>query len=325
MRRKRARRIRYRPGNRRGLRCLRVGLMGVALVAILLSVQVIARSLRTAALNRQLAALHTVDGQSPAMEIAAPALASAPGTNRNDATGKKTESLTIAMMTMPDGSAIRNTTDSIPASFHKTSGDVMPDMLKLLQTNPDTVGWISIGGIVHLPVVYRDNEYYLTHDFNGHHNTSGALFLDQGSPLTAQTQNLLIHGHSMYDGSMFGLLTHYKNLDTLLQHPIISFSTLYEKETYAIFAVLKVAEGAFDYYSHPFFTSDAAFEAYIDSVRQRSIYVIPVDVKASDALLTLSTCIDDDRLVILARRIRDDETRDELVSTVELSHRASVE
>jgi len=59
----------------------------------------------------------------------------------------------IAMMTMPDGSAILNTTDSIPAFFHKTSGSVLPDMLKLLQTNPDTVGWIGINGIVHLPVV----------------------------------------------------------------------------------------------------------------------------------------------------------------------------
>ena len=296
-----------------------MGLIGIAVVAIVLSVQVIARSLRTAALNRQLAALHTVDGQSPAMEIAAPALASAPGTDRNDDTGKKTGTLTIAMMTMPDGSAIQNTTDSIPAYFHKTSGDVLPDMLKLLQTNPDTVGWISISGIVHLPVVYRDNEYYLTHDFNGHHNTSGALFLDQGSPFTAQTQNLLIHGHSMHDGSMFGLLTHYQKADTLRKHPLISFSTLYEKEAYAIFAVLKVTEGAFDYYSHPFFTSDAAFETYIESVRQRSIYEIPVDVKASDALLTLSTCIDDDRLVIMARRIRDNETRDELISTIEQS------
>ena len=80
-------------------------------------------------------------------------------------------------------------------------------------------------------------------------------------------------------------------------------------------------DGAFDYYSHPFFTSDAAFEAYIESIRQRSIYEIPVDVKASDALLTLSTCIDDDRLVIMARRIRDNETRDELISTIDQSTR----
>ena len=253
------------------------------------------------------------------MEIAAPALDPSGIEGKKTPVGKP-EDLAIAMMTLPDGSAIQNATGSAPAVFYKTSGSVLPDMMKLLQTNPDTVGWISINGIVHLPVVYRDNEYYLTHDFSGHHNTSGALFLDQGSPITSQTQNLLIHGHSMYDGSMFGLLTHYRKLDTLLQHPIISFSTLYEKETYAIFAVLKVADGAFDDYTPPFFTSQAAFETYLASVRERSIYDIPMDVKFSDALLTLSTCIDDGRLLVMARKVRDNESRDALKSTIEQSN-----
>ena len=318
MKRYRRHRISYRPGNRRGLRCLRACLICVAVAAALLSIQVVARSLRTARLNRQLVQLHTADGQPPAAEIAAPAQGPS-GVEGKKTPDRQPGELTIAMMTLPDGSAIQNTAASAPAAFHKTSGDVLPDMMKLLQTNPDTVGWISINGIVHLPVVYRDNEYYLTHDFSGHHNTSGALFLDQGSPITSQTQNLLIHGHSMYDGSMFGLLTHYKKLDTLLRHPIISFSTLYEKEAYAIFAILKVADGAFDDYTQPFFTSEAAFEAYLASVRERSIYDIPMDVKFSDALLTLSTCIDNGRLLVMARKVRDAESRDALKSTIEQS------
>lgn len=313
MRRNRRRRIRYRPGNRRGLRGLRACLICVAAVFALLSVQVVVRSLRTAALNRQLEALHTVDGQPPAAEIAAPAI--------EKASGGKSNALTIAMMTMPDGAPIRGAAVDTPATFHKTSGDVLPDMLKLLQTNPDTVGWLNINGIVHLPVVYRDNVYYLTHDFSGRHNTSGALFLDQGSPITAQTQNLLIHGHSIYDGSMFGLLTHYQKLSTLTKHPLIRFSTLYEKETYAVFAVLKVKAGTFEYAGHPTFPSDAAFEDYVDSVCQRSLYDIPVDVKPSDALLTLSTCIDDDRLVVMARKLRNGETQDELISAIEQSRK----
>ena len=280
---------------------------------MLLSAQVIVRSLRTAALNRQLAALHTVDGRSPAAQIAAPALAVSPG--------GQSKALTLAMMTMPDGAPIHESAVSAPVSFHKTSGDVLPDMLKLLKTNPDTVGWLSIDGIVHLPVVYRDNAYYLTHDFSGRHNTAGALFLDQGSPVTAQTQNLLIHGHSIYDDSMFGLLTHYQKPETLTRHPLIGFSTLYEKETCAVFAVLRVAPDAFDYYSHPNFPSETAFETYVASVRERSLYDIPVDVRPDDALLTLSTCIDDDRLAVMARKLRSGETRDELVSAIEQSRK----
>jgi sortase B len=300
------------------MRYLYVFLICVAAAAMLMSVQVIARSLRTASLNRQLARMHTVDGQPPMAEIAAPAMTASYGTGRGQRPVIRAGDLKLTWMSTDVDSPIPPAAVSTQA-FHKASGDVLPDMLKLLRANPDTVGWISIDDIVHLPVMYRENSYYLNHDFKGHRNTSGALFLDQGSPLTAQTQNLLIHGHSMFDGSMFGLLTHYQKLETLLRHPLVSFSTLYEKEAYAIFAVLNVTPGAFDYSTHPFFPSDVAFEAYIASVRQRSLYDIPVDVKPADALLTLSTCIDDDRLVILARKLRQDETRDELVCTVEQS------
>ena len=318
---RRRRKIRYRPANQRPMRIFRGALACVVLVAVVLSARVIMRSVRTAKVNRQAAALYTMDGERPAVEVAAPPLASESSVGRTPQ--KKSVGLTLAQMTMPDGSDISKVTrEPVATDFHITSGDVLPDMLKLLKTNPDTVGWLGIDGIVHLPVVYRDNEYYLTHDFGGHHNTSGTLFLDQASPVTAQTQNLLIYGHSMYDGSMFGLLTHYRKLETLRQHPLIRFSTLWEKETYVIFAVLKQAPEAFDYYSHPFFASSTAFETYVDSVLARSIFDIPVDVRPTDALLTLSTCIDDDRLVVFARRIRADETNDELISAIEQSGRA---
>ena len=313
----RRRRIRYRPGNRRVLRCAYIALGCVAAAALLLSARVLLRSARTATLNRRLVTLHTVDGQAATVQVAAPPVgAGRVGTVVESAS----DALTLSTMGMPDGSPIVETAQ--PAGntvFHKSGGDIQPDMRKLIKTNPDTIGWLRIAGVVDLPVVYRDNQYYLTHDFNGHHNSSGTLFLDQSHPFSARTQNLLIHGHSMFDGSMFGLLTHYQKLDSLRQHPLISFSTLYEKETYVVFAVLNVDPAAFDFYSHPTFASDSSFDAYIASVRAHSRFEIPVDVQPTDALLTLSTCIDDDRLVVLARRTRADETRDELICAVDQS------
>ena len=193
-----------------------------------------------------------------------------------------------------------------------------------IEKNPDTIGWLGIGGVVYQPVVYRDNEFYLTHDFTGAKNASGTLFLDENSPLTGETQNLLIHGHSMNDGSMFGILTHYRKLDFLRQHPLITFSTLWQKESYAVFAVLQVSSKVedaayFNYFDHATFMSDAEFNGYIRELRARSKFEIPVDVEPTDALLTLSTCLDDDRLVIVARRLRVGETRDELASAIEVS------
>ena len=108
MRRIRTHRIRYRPGNRRGLRRLRACLVCAAVVATLLSVQVIVRSLRTAALNRQLVRMHTVDGQSPTAEVAAPASEASYAYEGGEAAQRKSDALTLSMMTMPDGSAIRS-------------------------------------------------------------------------------------------------------------------------------------------------------------------------------------------------------------------------
>ena len=64
-------------------------------------------------------------------------------------------------------------------------------MQELKRLNRDTVGWISISGVVDLPVVYRDNSYYLNHDFQGQKSGAGTLFLDQNHPLAAASLLLL--------------------------------------------------------------------------------------------------------------------------------------
>ena len=77
---------------------------------------------------------------------------------------------------------------------------------ELLRYNPDTVGYLSIGETVDLPVVQRenDNEYYLTHAYSGEEAREGALFLDGANRLS--DENLIVYGHNMRNGTMFGEL-----------------------------------------------------------------------------------------------------------------------
>ena len=321
--------------NRRRFIAAQAVLALVVVVALGLSASVIVRSIRTARLNRQLAAMYGVSGDELQAQIAAPPIESdspAFAAAAKPASGSPYGELSA--MVLPDGTPIEvPETLQLPAAevsqtavFHRTDLDILPELRELTEKNPDTVGWISISGTVHLPVVYRDNTFYLDHDFTGAKNASGTLFLDENSPINADTQNLLIHGHSMNDGSMFGILTHYRKLDFLRQHPLIAFSTLWEKESYAVFAVMLVSSKTgdanyFNYFSNPTFASDADFNEYIAEVAARSEFAIPVDVQPDDALLTLSTCIDDDRLVLMARRLRPGETRDAVVSAVEEAYR----
>lgn len=202
--------------------------------------------------------------------------------------------------------------------YHRMGGDALPEMEALYNENRDLVAWINIPEVIDLPVVYKDNSYYLKRDFYKQKNTAGTLFLDENHPFKEKAQNLLLHGHNMKDGTMFGRLTQYINDRTYIKnHPFINLSTLWKKEQYVIFAVLDVSldprnEKFFNYFTHHTFSSDAEFTSYVRQLQLRSMYAIPIDVAPSDALLTLSTCLEDNRLVIVARRLRNGETRSEL-------------
>ena len=205
--------------------------------------------------------------------------------------------------------------------------DQLAQMEALHAQNTDLVAWLTIDNVLDLPVVYRDNSYYLTHDFAKNKSTAGTIFLDENHPMTEKTQNLLLHGHNMKDGTMFGRLTQYeKSIDYLKAHPFVDFSTLWHQERYVIFAVVDVSldtssENFLDYFAHPRFSSDAEFASYIRRAELASMYAIPMDVKPSDALLTLSTCLEENRLVVIARRQRDGESKASLRETVNMAVR----
>ena len=111
---------------------------------------------------------------------------------------------------------------------------------------------------------------------------------------------------------MFAPLTHYQDPAWGRRHPLIRLSTLWEEETYVVFAVIRTPTdpalpGYIDYDSHPVFTEDGEFEAFIRQLEEQSLFRPHLTVRAGDALLQLSTCVGDDRLVVAARRLRDNE------------------
>jgi len=201
-----------------------------------------------------------------------------------------------------------------PAFMYQTiAAQPLNKFKELLKANPDVIGWLSIKGELDLPVVYRDNEYYLTHDVYKKKNQAGTLFLDESHPLTTDAQHLLIHGHNMKDGSMFGHLQRYLEVGYLKKHGIIQFDTLYAQENYVVYAVLIVPEssrraGYINYQGYARFQTYKQFTDFVAGLKARSKISIPIKVDENDALLTLSTCHGDDRLIVALRRLRPGET-----------------
>lgn len=187
---------------------------------------------------------------------------------------------------------------------------ILPRAEELLERNPDTVGWLYIpGGVVDLPVVYRDNTYYLDHDFYGKKSRSGTLFLDENHPFMQDTQYMVIHGHNWYDGSMFGNLSRYRKEGYMEEHPAVYLYTLYRQEEYEVIGVLYVpsdprSEDYVPYIGMRKFQSADQFHAFAELVQENALHWKDgAEIMPSDALLALSTCYEDDRIVVICRRV----------------------
>ena len=307
--------------NRLNLR--RAATLVLACVALWSGVKLIGFGVRyaqTRQLEKQLSALHSEAAdeqpQTSAEPVSTPVETALPEPTQAP---QPEETVQPAATAAPD--VVKTT------QYQRMGGTPLVQMETLHEQNTDLVAWITIDNVLDLPVVYRDNSYYLTHDFNKNKSTAGTIFLDENHPMTERTQNLLLHGHNMKDGTMFGRLAQYeKSIDYFKAHAFIDFSTLWHQERYAIFAVVNVSldtgsENFLDYFAHPRFSSDAEFNGYIRRAELASMYAVPMDVKPSDALLTLSTCLDDNRLVIIARRQREGESRSSLRETINMAVR----
>ena len=198
--------------------------------------------------------------------------------------------------------------------------------LDLLEKNDDIVGWLTIKGVVDEPVVQRDNEFYLTHNASGDKSVTGALFLDETCDLRTISTQLIVHGHNMKEGAMFGSLKNYKVRSAAFyrENPYITFNTLYEDGQYVIFAALSVdvrsaKRDYLPFWSYTRFASADAFTRYINRVRSLSHYSCGVSVEPGDRLLTLSTCTGTDenmRFLLMARKLRDDEDMTKLKTQI---------
>lgn len=200
--------------------------------------------------------------------------------------------------------------------------EILTAYRRLHERNGDLVGWLTIERLyrVDIPIVQRDQTFYLRRDFDGRGNMNGTAFLDESCRIWPRDDNLIIYAHNMKSGEMFGELHKLADTEYYRDAPITWFDTIYEKGMYVpVAAVLcTVAQGPeyFGFFQRNFRT-EAEFDDYIARAREMSKLETPFDVRFGDDLLTLVTCYDEEntqRFVVLLRRIRDTENADAVVS-----------
>lgn len=195
--------------------------------------------------------------------------------------------------------------------------DILPEYQDIYAENKDLVGWLEIDGtVINYPVLQSDSEensqFYLTHSFAKKKDKNGSLFMDYRNDFVDRDTNIIIYGHNMKSGAMFGTLKKYLEKGYLEKHSKIRFDTIYERGTYEVIGaflseVSYQDEYTFRYYNFLNANNESEFEAFCVNVMQLdALKKGTLDAKYGDQLLTLSTCssyTDEGRMFIIAKRI----------------------
>lgn len=179
------------------------------------------------------------------------------------------------------------------------------------EQNSDFVGWISIEGTnIDYPVMQTiDNpNYYLKHSFEKQYSDYGVPYVQENCDLEF-SDNCVIYGHHMNNGSMFADLCKYADEDFYRAHKTIRFDTLSGFGEYEVISAFKTAaysEQGFKYYHFVNAEDETAFNEYISKCKELAIYDTGVTAEYGDRLITLSTCEysrQNGRMVVVAKKI----------------------
>jgi sortase B len=207
-------------------------------------------------------------------------------------------------------------------SFDKTTqsdSELMQAALrKLYEQNPDLVGWLNVFNTgISYPVMQTPSnpEYYLRKNFDKEYSVAGSLFAAAKCDIEKPSDVIVIYGHHMKNGTMFGPLVKYEKKEFYEEHRTLRFDTLDERREYEIVNVFVIEEKdyisndpetGFTYHSYTDFDDEADFNNFMSKAEKRSLYDTGITVDYCDELILLSTCeysTKDGRLAVLAKRV----------------------
>lgn len=192
----------------------------------------------------------------------------------------------------------------------------MLQVKELKEENQDIVGWLEIENTnINYPVLQgKDNQYYMTHNYKKQKSKNGSIFLDKDYNWDIKSNNLLIYGHNLNNGTMFQELLKYEKENFYKEHPVIRFTTEKEDSNYEIISVIKTRvfyqneENVFRYYFFINPKSEEEYNKFITNAKKESLYETNKTANYGDELITLSTCsyhVKDGRFAVIGKKIED--------------------
>lgn len=180
------------------------------------------------------------------------------------------------------------------------------DFDSLRAVNEDVIGWmIQEGTEINFPIVQgEDNEYYLTHLYTGSVNRTGSIFADAGNSPYFTDMCTYLYGHNRKNGSMFASLPNYLDEEYYRAHPTMTVITPYEDYAAEIFACVRESAEQEETWRVKQFSGRGEYEAFVQSILDRSRLDTGIVPRWGDPLLALCTCtneVHEERYIVFAR------------------------
>lgn len=221
---------------------------------------------------------------------------------------------TIAVTEVPTEEPTEAPTEAPETVPPETEPPMLPKMAELYAENPEIIGWLTIPGTnVDYPVMLTPDEpeKYIHKNFKGIYSVGGVPFMEDACSMDPESDNLIIYGHNMKNGTQFQNLMNYTMKKYWEEHPQILFSTLYEERTYEIISafydqVYSPKDKVFKFYQFIDAKDEADFENAMKHYKEKAEYETGVTAEYGDKLITLVTCsyhMDYGRFVVVAKEI----------------------
>ncbi len=215
---------------------------------------------------------------------------------------------------------------AVPTESPTPTPEPLPTPVPLLENpykeyflaNEDMAGWLQIPDTnIDYPVMWtpENEEFYLRKGFDGEYDKAGCLILDTDSNVEPATTNLIIHGHNMKAGTMFGKLEKYEDAEYAASHSIVNLYTPENLRTYEVVAVFysqvyKKSDTVFKFYKFFEANSQEEFLDFYNNIKELSLYDTGVTAEYGDRFITLSTCsyhVDNGRFVVVAKEVEEQQ------------------
>lgn len=200
---------------------------------------------------------------------------------------------TAAAEIVPIGSIQTTATAEIPQNIAVSdtlTDDVRQSLIDSAQSlnnaYPDAIGWLYIPDTaINYPIMQSDdNDYYLSHAYDGSYLKAGSVFLDHRCENRFMNPINIVYGHNMRNGSMFAGVVNFADPAYLDSHRYGWLSTPETVYRVDFFSCAKA-----DWHDELYDGSLSAAD-WIPHVENLSVVCREMEYSENDRFISLSTC-----------------------------------